>query len=60
MINIYKKRKDISIIVWATFSGTLSRSSLYIIDCDFKLKKRGTPLDLTLRYSRKIYLDIGI
>jgi hypothetical protein len=55
MIDTYKKGKDISVMVWAAFSGALRRSSLYVMDRNPESKKGGTPLDLTLRYSRKIY-----
>jgi hypothetical protein len=38
MINIYKKGKDISVIVWGCFWGS-GQSELYILDKDFELKK---------------------
>jgi len=48
MIDTYKKGKDISVMVWAAFSGELGRSTLYVMDCDPELKKGG--------YSAKSYL----
>ena len=59
MIDIYKKGKDISVMVWAAFSGELGRLTLYIIDRDPKLKKGGTLHDLTFKFSKKTYLGYG-
>lgn len=50
MIDTYKKGKDISVMVWAAFSGALGRSSLYVMDRDPESKKGG--------YSARSYLKV--
>ena len=50
MVDTYKKGKDISVMVWAAFSGALGRSSLYVMDRDAESKKGG--------YSARSYLEV--
>ena len=50
MVNIYKKEKNIRVIVQAIVSSTTSYTKLLIIDCDFKSKK--------YRYSIASYITI--
>jgi transposase len=49
MIQIYKKGKDISIMVWGCFWGD-GRCDLYILDRDFESKKHG--------YSANSYIEV--
>ena len=49
IIKIYKLNKNIKIIVWGIFWES-ERSSLYIIDRDFKFKKFG--------YSANLYIEV--
>lgn len=50
MIQEYKKGKDVSVMVWAAFSGFGGRSDIYIMDRDFESKKMG--------YSARSYIEV--
>jgi len=49
MVDLYKKGKDISVMVWGCFWGG-GRSDLYLLNCDPE-SKRG-------RYSANSYLEV--
>ena len=50
MIQTYTKGKDVSVMVWAAFSGHTGLSDLYIMDRDVEAKKMG--------YSANSYLEV--
>ncbi|EKG08955.1 Transposase Tc1-like protein [Macrophomina phaseolina MS6] len=63
MIQTYAKGKDISVLVWAAFSGKRGRSKLHVMVRDLEAKKErggwGILRTPTSKYSRKIYQLFG-
>ncbi|KAK7555139.1 hypothetical protein IWX91DRAFT_347109 [Phyllosticta citricarpa] len=50
MVDTYKKGKDVSVMVWAAFSGALSHSDLVVMERDPEAKKNG--------YSANSYIQV--
>jgi hypothetical protein len=50
LVTIYKKGKDIRVMVWGVFWGDGKRTPLFIMNRDFESKKH--------RYSAESYLEV--